>query len=249
MPTTFILTCEHAVNEIPARYRHLFRGSEEVLYTHKAIDFGALQLAKHLAAELGYDLYFSSVSRLLVEANRSPENEELFSEYTQRLSPEEKQQILDTYYFPHRQQIEEAVGKEVAVGNQVVHFAIPSFTPAMDGELRNADIGILFDPKRKPEKALAKLYRSGLLLQDPNLKVLYNSPYPGTADGLPSHFRKVLPDEHYAGFELEVSQRFYLNGETQVWQNLMKAVTSAFRISVMEMNKGPVSAKQAKNKK
>ncbi|GAB3196936.1 putative N-formylglutamate amidohydrolase [Pontibacter aydingkolensis] len=249
MPTTLILTCEHAVNEIPARCRHLFRASEEVLFTHKAIDFGALQLAQYLAAELGLALYYSCVSRLLVEANRSPENEELFSAYTQGLLPEKKKQVLGTYYFPHRLQVEEAVGKEIAVGNQVVHFAIHSFTPAMDGEVRKADIGILFDPKRKSEKALAILYKSGLLLQDPNLKVQYNAPYPGTADGLPSHLRKLFLDEHYAGFELEVNQRFYLNGETEVWQNLMKAVTSAFRISVMEMNKNPVAAKQAKNKK
>ena len=213
------------------------------------MDFGALQLAQHLAAELGLALYYSSVSRLLVEANRSPENEALFSEYTQRLSSEEKKHMLDTYYFPHRQQVEEAVGKEVAVGNQVVHFAVHSFTPVMDGEVRKADIGILFDPKRRSEKTAAKIWREALLLQDPNLSVLYNSPYPGTADGLPAHLRKVFPEACYAGFELEVNQKFYLNGEAEVWQNLMKTVSNAVRTGIMEMKKSPVGAKQAKNKK
>ncbi|MBC5773100.1 N-formylglutamate amidohydrolase [Pontibacter sp. KCTC 32443] len=232
MPVTFILSCEHAGNEVPSSYEHLFKGKEEVLYTHKAIDFGALQLAEHLAAELELALYYPSTTRLLVEANRSLENEELFSKYTKSLPSEEKKHILDSYYFPHRQQIEEAVGKEIAVGNRVVHVAVHSFTPAMDGEVRKADIGILFDPERTTEKKLAKKLKTELLYQNHNLKVLYNSPYPGTTDGLPAHLRKIFPDEFYSGFELEVNQRFYLSGNTEVWEKLKNVVSTAFKKAI-----------------
>lgn len=237
MHTTIILTCEHAGNDIPAKYNYLFKGSEEVLYTHKAIDFGALQLAKHLAAKLKLAVYYTSISRLLIEANRSPENEELFSEYTQPLSSEDKKHILDTYYFPHRQQVEEALGKEVAVGNKVVHVAVHSFTPAMDGDVRKADIGILFDPKRKSEKLFADILRSELLLQEPDLKVLYNSPYPGTSDGLPEHLRKVFPDKCYSGFELEVNQKFYLNGNVELWEKQIAVITAAFTKATFQVSK------------
>ena len=68
---TFLLTCEHAGNEVPKKYASLFKGHEEELYTHKAIDFGALRLARHLARETKWPLYYTTTSRLLVEANRS----------------------------------------------------------------------------------------------------------------------------------------------------------------------------------
>ncbi len=237
MPNTFLLTCEHAGNEVPASYLYLFTGKDEVLYTHKAIDFGALQLAEHLAAELGLALYYTDITRLLVEANRSMDNDELFSEYTKGLAAEEKKQILDSHYFPHRQQVEEAVGKEVAIGNRVIHVAVHSFTPALDGEVRKADVGILFDPERTTEKEFAKKLKTELSSQDPSLKVLYNSPYPGTTDGLPAHLRKMYPDDCYAGFELEVNQRFYLRGSTEGWQKLSNTITTTFRRVIAQATK------------
>ena len=98
MPKSYLLTCEHAGNKIPAAYEHLFRGKEEILYSHKAIDFGALQLAKELAAAVNLPLYYTTTSRLLVEANRSLNNEELFSILTKELPEEEKEDLLNKYY-------------------------------------------------------------------------------------------------------------------------------------------------------
>ena len=40
-----IITCEHAGNEVPARYRDLLRGSEALLQTHRGWDPGALSVA------------------------------------------------------------------------------------------------------------------------------------------------------------------------------------------------------------
>ena len=232
MSKIFILTCEHAGNEIPAEYEHLFHGKEEVLYTHKAIDFGALRLAKHLAAETELPLYYSSVSRLLVEANRSLDNEELFSEYSQVLTEQEKQILLGRHYYPHRRKVESKIEKETEAGHQVYHLAIHTFTPALDGEVREADIGILIDPERLPEKDFAQQLRDKLLEQNPDRQVLFNSPYPGTDDGLPTYLRTRFGTAHYAGFELEINQKFFLNGKTEVWQKLVDEITAALKILV-----------------
>ena len=47
-----LLTCEHAVNAVPERWRHLFRGNTEVLETHRGWDRGAADLAEAIAREL-----------------------------------------------------------------------------------------------------------------------------------------------------------------------------------------------------
>ncbi|MEJ8756848.1 N-formylglutamate amidohydrolase [Pontibacter sp. H259] len=234
MPNTqlkkkFILTCEHAGNEIPEKYTSLFKGKEEELYSHKGMDFGALRLAKHLAASINLPLYYSTISRLLVEANRSLDSDELFSEFTKKLPVKEKETILNTYYAPHRNQVEEQISNLTASGYQVIHFAIHTFTPATDGEVRKAAIGILFDPKRVPEHTIAAQLKEQLTAHVPELHVVYNAPYPGTADGFPTYLRKRFIAEEYAGFELEVNQKFFLNGEPGIWDNVVAAVTDSLR--------------------
>jgi predicted N-formylglutamate amidohydrolase len=228
MADTYLITCEHAGNIIPAEYQHLFKGKEEVLYSHKAIDFGALRLAKHLATETELPLYYTTTSRLLVEANRSPGSEELFSQYTKALQEKEKLELLNRYYFPHRKQVENQILKEVEAGHRVYHLAVHTFTPAMGGEVREADTGILYDPERPLEEAFAQKLKSSLLKQNPDRKVLYNSPYPGIADGLPTYFRKKFDKGKYAGFELEVNQKFFLDGEPDTWQKVVAEITAAW---------------------
>lgn len=229
MATTFILTCEHAGIQIPKEYAKHFKGKDEELFSHKGMDFGALRLAKKLESELKLPLYFSSFSRLLVEANRSLDNEELFSEHVKKIPEKEKKQILETYYFPHRNEVESKIATEIAKGKKVIHFAIHTFTPAMDGEVRKAEIGILFDPKRPLEKTYANNLKELLSTINPQLKVIYNSPYPGTNDGFPTYLRKVFDKEMYAGFEIEVNQKFFLNGDPDVWESLVTEITEAFK--------------------
>ena len=229
MAITCMLTCEHAGNIIPPEYNYLFKEKAEMLYSHKAIDFGALGLAKHLAAATSLPLFYTSTSRLLVEANRSLGNEELFSEFTENLPKKEKQHLLDKYYFPHRQQVTDFIANEIAAGKQVYHLAVHTFTPVLKGEVREADIGILFHPHRPAEAAFAEKLKAELLAQNPDLNVLYNSPYPGTDDGLPTYLREQFIPDQYAGFELEVNQKFFLDGEPEVWQMLVTQITSAFK--------------------
>lgn len=229
MATTYLLTCEHAGNNLPPAYASLFNGDEEVLYSHKAMDFGALRLAEHLAEALQWPLFSHSVSRLLVEANRSLGSEELFSAYSQRLSGPEKEKVLANFYFPHRNRVEAKVATEVAAGRRVCHFAIHTFTPALEGEVRKTELGILFDPARAQEKTLAKELKAALSAQDQHLAVAYNKPYPGKEDGLPTYLRQQFGAEQYAGFELEINQKFFLNGDQKIWEQTMATLTAALQ--------------------
>ncbi|WP_205502285.1 N-formylglutamate amidohydrolase [Rufibacter psychrotolerans] len=222
-----ILTCEHAGNEIPGEYAFLFAGKEDVLYSHKAIDFGAGWLARHLARRLGLPLYSVTTSRLLVEGNRSLGTQELFSPYTKELAKEEKQALLEKYYFPHRREVEAKIQEETAAGHQVLHLAIHTFTPALEGEVRPAEVGILYDPERSLEERLAHQLKAHLQEANPERKVLFNQPYPGSADGFPTHLRGKFDQNHYAGFELEVNQKFFLNGDEEAWRQVLEEITQA----------------------
>ncbi len=228
MNSLYLLSCEHGGNIVPPEYTSLFKGEEEVLYTHKGIDFGALRLAQLLKKATAFPLYYTTISRLLVEANRSLDNDELFSDYSNELSDEEKEDVLTKYYYPHRNQVEEAIEKAIHTGNKVLHLAVHTFTPAMDGEVREADLGILYDPERSVEHTFATRFREALLGQNAARTVLFNSPYPGVDDSLPTYLRKKFSQHHYGGLELEVNQKFFLNGEGAVWETLTAEIRQAF---------------------
>ncbi len=68
-----VITCEHGGNKIPKDYQYLFKDYKSVLQTHRAYDPGALELAKLLSKKGNY-FFFSEISRLLIELNRSIQN-------------------------------------------------------------------------------------------------------------------------------------------------------------------------------
>jgi predicted N-formylglutamate amidohydrolase len=202
-----VLSCEHGGRQIPAPYRPLFVGAERVLESHRGWDPGALSVASRVARRTGAPLHAVKVSRLLVDTNRSPGHPRVFSTYTRDLSLETRRELLARYHAPHH----EAVAREVAAlgrGGAVFHLSVHSFTPVLDGVRREVDLGVLYDPRRGYEKALAMALKGALERRLPALRVRRNAPYRGVSDGLTKVLRGRFPDPGYAGLELEVSQRF-----------------------------------------
>ena len=66
-----VITCEHGGNRIPRPYRDLFQAHQALLDTHRGFDPGALIMARELATAFAAPLVASTVSRLLVDLNRS----------------------------------------------------------------------------------------------------------------------------------------------------------------------------------
>ena len=67
---TFIITCEHGGNRIPAPYRRLFREQSALLDSHRGYDPGSLVMAKALARACRAPLFFVAVVRLCGLAER-----------------------------------------------------------------------------------------------------------------------------------------------------------------------------------
>ena len=201
-----VLTCEHAGNRIPREYTRLFAGASAVLASHRGWDPGALPLGRLMATRLRLPLLSTSWSRLLVEANRSAHLKKVWSRFTANLPVSDRERILARYWRPHRQQVETAVRSAIGKHGSVVHVAVHSFTPELDGEVRNADVAFLYDSKRRREGDLARRWGERLRAAVPGLRVRNNYPYRGDTDGLPTALRKQHGPEHYCGYELEVNQ-------------------------------------------
>lgn len=208
-----VLTCEHGGNLIPEHYKYLFVKGEKELNSHRGYDFGALDLFDELKDLSDYSRS-NSISRLLIEINRSIGHPALFSEFTNTLSQPEKEQIISKFYYPYRNDIEHHIEKLLGRGEAVLHLSIHSFTPQLNGESRNADVGLLYDPSREFEKAFCKNLKRQLKLVNPDLRVRYNYPYLGTADGFTTYLRKKFQN-NYSGIEIEVNQKFSKNNMMQ----------------------------------
>jgi predicted N-formylglutamate amidohydrolase len=224
-----VLTCEHGGNRIPAAYAHLFRGAARVLASHRGWDRGALTLARHLARTLDRPLLEVTWSRLFVEANRSPTNRRIWSDFTKHLPREERLEILERFWQPHRERVERDVARAIARGGRVVHVAVHSFTPVLDGEVRNADVGLLYDSRRKQEAAFARVWAANMRALDPQLRVRFNYPYAGAADGLTTWMRRRHPERQYAGIELELNQALV---DAKGWRSFQQVIAESLRQSL-----------------
>jgi predicted N-formylglutamate amidohydrolase len=201
-----VVTCEHGGNRIPAEYAGLFRGWGGILATHRGFDPGALVMARQLAAEFHAPLVASTVSRLLIDLNRSLGNPRVWSDATRVLPPAGKLRIVRRHYAPYRQRVEAIVTQAVAAGRRVIHLSSHSFTPVLDAQVRNADVGLLYDPARPAETAMAACWKSTFARHAPELRVRRNYPYRGRNDGLTSSLRRRFPCESYVGMEIELNQ-------------------------------------------
>lgn len=230
--STFVLiTCEHGGNRIPSRYREFFRDREALMQSHHAYDRGALQLAQDMAAAHSASLFVSTISRLLIDLNRSPGHPKLYSEAIRRLSPEIRREILQRYYLPYRSKVETTIAQAVDAGTRVIHVSCHSFTPEFDGRLRDADIGLLYDPVRMDEARLCRHWQAALKNIAPQLCTRMNYPYKGISDGLATHLRRRFGPEHYLGIELEVNQK-HVHAHDEHWPSMRKALVDTFRETV-----------------
>jgi predicted N-formylglutamate amidohydrolase len=224
--TALVLSCEHGGNHVPRDLRRCFAGDEEVLQGHRGLDIGALDLFKKLVP-LAAESTSATLSRLCIELNRSEDHPRLFSAYTRDLGAERKQELLN-FHRAYRSEFTSRIRQRVSRKEQVVHVAVHSFTPVLDGVQRTMDIGLLYDLSRASERAFCLAWRKALHYRAPRLVVRMNQPYKGTSDGFPTLLRTDFP-RHYAGIELEVNQRFANRGRMD------PAVVSALRDTLAEV--------------
>ena len=211
---------------MPPEFADLFVDQPDLLASHRGWDAGALELAQQLAQAFSCPLFFSTTTRLLVDLNRSIGHKSLHAPQVQLLSAAKRQIIIQQYYAPHRAAVVNQIDALTAAKKTVLHVAAHSFTPQLNGIVRNADVGLLYDPRRAAEKSFAQCWAETLGRAHADLKVRRNYPYHGKDDGLTSFLRKRIPDPNYIGIELEVNQRAVSPGQNH-WEKLKDSIVQS----------------------
>lgn len=222
MTWQLVLSCEHATHDVPKSFRGLFRGQATVLRSHRGWDPGTLDLGRALEQQFNAPLLVTTVSRLLVEVNRSEHHPRLFSEFSRHLPADKKRQLLQEYYWPHRQAVAAAVRQRLVGQTGVLHLSLHSFVGTWDGVSRAADIGLLYDPRRHREQAFCREWQQRLRTALPGRVIRRNYPYLGRADGLTTALRRQF-SERYLGIELEINQD-HMQSHSAVRRQIQAAV-------------------------
>ena len=233
-----LITCEHGGNRVPPMYQYLFQGWETLLDSHRGYDPGALELAARMARSLGCPLLSATISRLLIDLNRSPGHPRLYSEVTRHAPLALRSQLFEEQYLPYRRRVEDLATTAVASGCRVIHISCHSFTPQLNRQTRNTDMGFLYDSSRRGEYSFCKRWQIAMKLGHAHFTTRRNYPYLGKSDSLAAYLRKRLPDPCYVGIELEINQKHIL-GDQSRWPALQRAVIETLGATLSDAKINP----------
>lgn len=213
-----VISCEHAGREVPDKYLEYFSLHQAVLESHRGWDAGAWEVARYMSERLGVPCFGCQTTRLLIEVNRSLHHPQLFSEFVAHLSAQERDELIQTVYWPYRKSVEDMIENSK---QPVLHLSVHSFTPILNGLKRNLEIGLLFDPDRSEEVSVCEDFKTKLAKSLPGYRIKFNEPYKGTDDGFTTYLRTKFVNDHYRGIEIEINQGLI---ETLEWTSLQIAL-------------------------
>ena len=212
----WLLTCEHYSNGLPLKYAEVFLNAVDVLESHRGYDVRVAPMFIRLEPLFDESFYYR-YSRLLIEPNRSLHHRHLFSPFTTGFSASEKANLISNYYQPYRKKVEDFIASYIDQG--VFHVSVHSFTPKLGNQNRETPVGLLFDSTKSHERDLAVIWKGMIHEVEPSIKVRFNYPYRGAADGFTTYLRKCFP-ENYVGFELEVRNDVILDLRSSIYESL-----------------------------
>jgi predicted N-formylglutamate amidohydrolase len=211
-----------------------------LLDTHRGYDPGALEMARALAKTFRAPLVSATVSRLLVDLNRSIGHRQLHLETIRNAPAPVRVTILEAYYTPFRSEAEHLIMDAINEHGQALHLSCHSFAPRLHGRDRNVDVGLLYDPARPGEASLCEHWKAALKTCAPDLRVRRNFPYEGRNDGFTTWLRKRLAADVYVGIEIEVNQRF-VSGPAPSWDRLRSLIIRSLRTALSDAGEASVS--------
>ena len=160
----FLLTCDHAGRQVPARLGDLGVSASE-WQRHIAWDIGAQAMGEVLADRLDAWLICQTYSRLVIDCNRplnSPTSIPLRSETTEISGNTDlddaaiearRREIFDPY---HRRTIEQLEHRKRA-GQPTILVTVHSFTPMYLGQSRPWHVGMLYQRDARLARAMLEV--------------------------------------------------------------------------------------------
>lgn len=176
----FVLVCDHASNRIPDEYGNLGLDMHQRLM-HVAWDPGALSVSNMLVELLDAPLVHATVSRLVIDCNRTVDASDLIPVVSERteivanldVDEVERAYRIEAFHAPFHRAIEDLLDARDAAGQETILVCMHSFTPVYKGTSRPWPIGLIHARDESYTRAL-----QGALEDDtPKLNVGWNQPY------------------------------------------------------------------------
>jgi predicted N-formylglutamate amidohydrolase len=149
---SFVITCDHASNFMPAEFGGLGLGAADLL-RHIAWDPGALGVSRTMSHLLDAPLIAGGASRLLIDCNRPLSAVDLIAEKSETttipgntgLSPKQRLSRVERFYNPFHEMLDLAISQKTDRGVRPGIIAVHSFNPIYKGVSRPWEIGIIHD--------------------------------------------------------------------------------------------------------
>lgn len=178
--TNIFLIADHASRDIPEEYNLLGIEDPALLRRHVAWDIGIEDVTKRMSEKLGATAIYSTFSRLLIDANRYPDDPASTPEVSDGvhvpanvgLDDKERKKRVQTYFEPYHGKISEIITEKQKLHETLLVFSMHSFTPVMNDYERPWHVGVLWD--RDERLAVPML---DILGKNPTLVVGDNEPY------------------------------------------------------------------------
>jgi predicted N-formylglutamate amidohydrolase len=205
-----VLTCEHASFRLPPGED--LGVADEVLRSHAGWDPGAYDIAARVGEALGLAVHAGAFSRLYVDLDRPADHPDVVpvTSFGARvpgnlgLPADERARRVAVFHAPYWASVRRDVAARVLDRGRCLHLTSHTFDPRLAPEHRAFDIGVLYDPARPFEAALAEQLQFGM--RAAGFTVRANQPYRGTEPGITASMRLEQPATAYAGIEIETSQ-------------------------------------------
>nr|WP_240969633.1 N-formylglutamate amidohydrolase [Sneathiella limimaris] len=147
------LIADHASRHIPEDYKNLGIEDVSLLRRHVAWDIGIEDVTKRLAEKLDCPAIFSCFSRLLIDANRYPDDpsstpyvsDGVVVPANKDVSEVERSRRIETYFQPYHDQITKMLDDLLNLTETPIVISMHSFTPIMNDFERPWHIGVLWD--------------------------------------------------------------------------------------------------------
>ena len=146
-----LLLCDHASKRLPRALGDL--GLDAAARNgHLAVDIGAGDLVRRLAAMTGATAVLAGYSRLAVDPNRKLSSADAFLAFSdgiaiagnRDLSQAERQARADALYWPYHRAVDEQVRRLATRARKPVILSIHSFSPVFNQRPREWEFGVLW---------------------------------------------------------------------------------------------------------
>lgn len=175
-----LFTVDHASQHIPASHNNMGLTDPSLLHRHIAWDIGIEDVTRRLADKLSATAIYARFSRLLLDANRYPEDMALTPAVSdgvlipdnKNISARDKKQRIETYFKPYHKSIEQLLNMKIETHGLPLLISMHSFTPIMNDFERPWHIGVLWDRDDRIARPMLEILR-----KNSSLVVGDNDPY------------------------------------------------------------------------